>query len=251
MLFPGYFGTTLDVGDEALRFHVGATLDQVVRLLREQVQRGFCLSCDAPIPASARSARSGRWQLTDGFVARLPEVRRLLVADVQAAYEGDPAATSPEETIFCYPGILALANYRLAHELHRLGVPLLPRMITEHAHSITGIDIHPGAHDRRAVLHRPRHGRGDGRNLHHRRQGAYLSGGHAGSQELPAGSAGAAHEGHGAAPRSWRTTSIIYIGATMLGRITIGRGVGHRRQRVADRERATSQPRFAGAGPAI
>ncbi len=68
----------------------------------------------------------------------------MLATDVQAAYEGDPAATSPDETILCYPGVLAITSYRLAHELHVLGVPIIPRIITEHAHSITGIDIHPG-----------------------------------------------------------------------------------------------------------
>ena len=78
-------------------------------------------------------------------MAALPNVRRLLSLDVQAAYDGDPAARHTDETIFCYPGVLAVTNFRLAHELHELGVPLIPRIITEHAHSVTGIDIHPGA----------------------------------------------------------------------------------------------------------
>jgi len=72
-------------------------------------------------------------------------VQRKLALDVQASYEGDPAAASPDEVIFCYPGIVAITNYRLAHELHLLDVPIIPRMITEAAHSATGIDIHPGA----------------------------------------------------------------------------------------------------------
>jgi serine O-acetyltransferase len=83
--------------------------------------------------------------ITQSFINKLPSIQKMLVKDVQAAYEDDPAATSPDETIFCYPGILAITNYRIAHELYRLGIPLIPRIITEHAHSITGIDIHPGA----------------------------------------------------------------------------------------------------------
>lgn len=77
---------------------------------------------------------------------RLPVLRRLLASDVRAAYEGDPAATSLGETIFCYPSILAMTHYRIAHELSELEVPLLPRILTEMAHASTGIDIHPGAH---------------------------------------------------------------------------------------------------------
>ncbi len=79
------------------------------------------------------------------FLSRLPDLRHILSQDVQAAYEGDPAATSFDEIIFCYPGFEAISTYRIAHELHRLGIPLLPRIMTEHAHSVTGCDIHPGA----------------------------------------------------------------------------------------------------------
>ena len=83
--------------------------------------------------------------LCDRFVARLPEIKRLLLLDVQALYEGDPAAVSPEEVMICYPGFYAISIYRMAHELYVLGVPLLPRVMTEFAHEKTGIDIHPGA----------------------------------------------------------------------------------------------------------
>ncbi|MRR39211.1 serine acetyltransferase, partial [bacterium] len=82
---------------------------------------------------------------TRAFLERLPAIQKCLAKDVKAAYEGDPAASSADEVIFCYPAVMAITNFRLAHELHVLGVPLIPRMITEHAHSITGIDIHPGA----------------------------------------------------------------------------------------------------------
>ncbi len=84
-------------------------------------------------------------QICLDFFAQIPQVRALVQTDVQAAYDGDPAATSKDEVIFCYPGLFAITVYRLAHVLYRLGVPMLPRIMTEHAHGITGIDIHPGA----------------------------------------------------------------------------------------------------------
>jgi serine O-acetyltransferase len=144
VLFPGYFGISELTRDSAA-FHLGSTLDGVRRSLQEQVRRGLCFACERPgiVPAEDCDRRAA--EVTTCFLGRLPAVRRLLASDVQAAYEGDPAATCPDEAIFCYPGVLAITNYRLAHELYRLGVPLIPRIITEHAHSITGIDIHPGA----------------------------------------------------------------------------------------------------------
>jgi serine O-acetyltransferase len=143
VIFPGYFGVS-DLSAESMRFHVGSTLDWVLRTLQEQVKRGLCFVCeDHPhrCPECEGEARS----VSKSFLSRLPTVKRLLASDVQAAYEGDPAATSPDETIFCYPGVLGVMNYRLAHELHVLEVPIIPRMITELAHGATGIDIHPGA----------------------------------------------------------------------------------------------------------
>jgi serine O-acetyltransferase len=159
----------------------------------------------------------------NGFLARLPEVRRLLSTDVQAAYEGDPAATSPEETILCYPGILATTNYRLAHELYKLEVPLLPRLITEHAHSTTGIDIHPGAtigekffidHGTGVVI-----GEtctiGKGVRIY---QGVTL-----GAKSFPLDEHGNPIKGIARHPIV-EDDVVIYGGATILGRITIGHG---------------------------
>lgn len=142
-LFPGYFGDR-ELDDDSLRFHIGATLDRVRRELQEQIKRGLCFVCREPDPWRCAQCETHAATVAHAFLARLPEVRRLLGTDVQAAYNGDPAATSPSETILCYPGILAITNYRLAHELARLDVPLVPRMMTEYAHSVTGIDIHPG-----------------------------------------------------------------------------------------------------------
>jgi serine O-acetyltransferase len=143
VLFPGYFGNS-ELNTENIRFHVGATLDQVHHEMREQIRRGFCFQCGKfgiNCPECAQKAEKNAVE----FIRSLPEIQDMLAMDVQAAYEGDPAATSPDETIFCYPGVQAMTYYRLAHRLYELEVPVIPRIITEHAHSVTGIDIHPGA----------------------------------------------------------------------------------------------------------
>jgi serine O-acetyltransferase len=143
VLFPGYFGFS-EIREESLQFHVGAQLDQIRRTLQEQIKRGLCFACgEGPVCLPECDQKAG--DLTGAFLRQLPAVQRKLALDVQASYDGDPAAASPDEVIFCYPGIVAITNYRLAHELHLLGVPIIPRMITEAAHSATGIDIHPGA----------------------------------------------------------------------------------------------------------
>ncbi len=139
LLFPGYFGPS-ELTAETLRYHLGARMDRVLHGLTDQIQRGLMATDPACTECRDRSAA-----LAQAFLARLPEVRRLLATDIQAGFEGDPAATSPDEVLFSYPGFLAITSQRLAHELLLLGVPLLPRMITEHAHSLTGVDIHPGA----------------------------------------------------------------------------------------------------------
>ena len=124
---------------------MGSTLDRIQRSLQEQIRRGLCFACDnlREDPRADCDARAE--SITHSFLAELPNVRRILSTAVREAYEGDPAAPCPDEAICCYPGVLAITNFRLAHKLHRLGVPLIPRIIAEHAHSITGIDIHPGA----------------------------------------------------------------------------------------------------------
>ena len=101
---------------------------------------GVCSACE-PRPDSAPTPQ----QLTDEFLAAVADLRTALALDVQAAYDGDPAARDTDETIFCYPGIDAIFTYRVANKLHTMGVPLLPRIFTEYVHNETGIDIHPGA----------------------------------------------------------------------------------------------------------
>ena len=223
VLFPGYFGTQCEPTPEALEFHVGATLDRVMRVLAEQVRRAFCFTCAERSPDRCSDCERHAGEMTAGFLARLPDVRRLLATDVRAAYEGDPAATSPAETILCYPGVFALTCHRVAHELHALGVPLLPRMITEHAHSLTGIDIHPGArigerffidHGTGVVIGETSE-IGNGVRLY---QGVTL-----GARSFPLDGQGHPVKGIPRHPIV-EDDVIVYSGATILGRITVGAG---------------------------
>jgi serine O-acetyltransferase len=128
LLFPGFFG---DAGSN--------NMEQLYSLLNEQISRGLC--CFDPQGGTGKTAP----ELTLAFIDRLPEIKRLLATDIKAVYDCDPAATSYSEVLFCYPAIQAMMHYRIAHELLMMKIPLLPRIITELAHSATGIDIHPGA----------------------------------------------------------------------------------------------------------
>ena len=143
VLFPGYFGTN-DLHDESLHYFVGATLARALRSLEEQIKRGVAFTERHDLDACAHCAETA-WSVTRAFLGRIPDLRRLVASDVEAAYEGDPALKSRDEAIFAYPGMFAVTNQRIAHELHVLGVPLIPRIMTEYAHTLTGIDIHPGA----------------------------------------------------------------------------------------------------------
>jgi serine O-acetyltransferase len=222
VLFPGYFGIA-EMNAASMRFHIGATLDRCVRSLREQVRRGLCFAANDVDPARCERCDQRAWEITHHFVERLPEVRRLLGTDVQAAYEGDPAATSRDETLFCYPGVLAITSQRLAHELYKLDVPLLPRMITEHAHSATGIDIHPGA--RIAESFFIDHGTGVviGETSVIGRHVRIYQGVTLGAKSFPLDPDGRPIKGVDRHPIV-EDDVIIYSGATILGRVTIGRG---------------------------
>jgi serine O-acetyltransferase len=221
VLFPGFYGPA-ELTDENMRFHVGSTLDRVLRQLREQVSRVLCFVGDHDSPGCTECEERAN-RLTDAFLAQLPEVRRLLATDVRAAYEGDPAATSPEETIFCYPGILAITNYRVAHELYRLEVPLLPRMITEYAHGVSGIDIHPGATIGEQFF--IDHGTGVviGETCEIGKHVRIYQGVTLGAKSFPLDDDGKPIKGIARHPIV-EDDVIIYGGATILGRVTIGRG---------------------------
>ena len=142
-LFPGFYGATR-VEIESMRYHMSANLDSIYRILAEQIKRGGCFTC-ADFAAECGSCEAVSHDLAMQFMKTLPRIRELLATDVRAAFEGDPAAQTPGETIFCYPSIQVMTNQRIAHQLYTLGVPLIPRILSEMAHSSTGIDIHPGA----------------------------------------------------------------------------------------------------------
>jgi serine O-acetyltransferase len=148
LIFPGYFGRQ-GLTSENVPFRVGEIVMELSDQLYDQIR--FCLRYRVDRPEDADFAHrcedcdKAAAQITLEFFNRLPVVREMIADDVQAAFDSDPAATSTDETIFCYPGLLAITVQRLAHELYKMGVPLLPRIWTEIAHSRTGIDIHPGA----------------------------------------------------------------------------------------------------------
>lgn len=175
LVFPGFFGQR-ELSRQTLPGHIESSIGRLAVDLHRQIQAALhyarmlmeeAASSSSPEPGSRMlirlepgSAGGGAdgprimtaeecdcrsAEITHAFLSTLPEVRRRLSLDVQAALDGDPAAEHTDETIFCYPGVMAIMVHRLAHELYRLNVPLLPRIMSEHAHSITGIDIHPGA----------------------------------------------------------------------------------------------------------
>ena len=150
VLFPGFYGKST-LSSKTVPYHIGVSLDRLCHLLTQQVMAGLCFQRGTRDEGQG-TTNNGQCQLVERaqavvteFITRLPELRRILATDVEAAYNGDPAAESYGEIISCYPVIKAVTNYRIAHELLLLGVPLIPRIITEMAHSETGIDIHPGA----------------------------------------------------------------------------------------------------------
>jgi serine O-acetyltransferase len=197
------------------------TLASVHAILTEQLRRGTA-STAARRPSVFHAPRK-RSRPPTGLFEKLPEIRRLLVTDAEAAYDGDPAARSPGETIFCYPSIRALTNHRIAHELYKLDVPIIPRLISELAHGETGIDIHPGATiGERFFID---HGTGTvigetciiGNNVR-LYQGVTL-----GAKSFPKDDNGNPIKGIARHPIV-EDDVIVYAGATVLGRITIGRG---------------------------
>jgi serine O-acetyltransferase len=221
VIFPGYFGNS-DVKPETMSYYLGAAIDRVFLLLFEQIKRGFCFFCSVDETVCEDCDRRAR-NITARFLDKLSVLRYVLSTDVIAAYEGDPAAKSFGEAIFCYPSITALANYRIAHELYSLEVPLIPRIITEMAHSKTGIDIHPGAQigERFFIDHGTGVVIGEtciiGRNVR-LYQGVTL-----GAKSFPLDADGNPIKGIARHPIV-EDDVIIYSGATILGRVIIGKG---------------------------
>ncbi len=143
ILFPGYFNKE-KIDPSNLRYQMGRSADLLFERLSEQITRGLRHECLRYDQACIECSHVGYEQALT-FLEAIPTIRKLLAMDVRAAFEGDPAAKSYDEIVFSYPGVFAIMVYRCAHQLHKQHVPLLPRIMTEDAHSLTGIDIHPGA----------------------------------------------------------------------------------------------------------
>jgi len=141
IIFPGYFGEEI-VNPNTLEFYLGVQIERLFGLLKNQILNGLRFnSTDSETVDSVGLA----YETALNFINKIPELKRLLSTDIKATFDGDPAAHSYGEVIFCYPSIRAVFNHRIAHELLNLGIPVIPRVISELAHSETGIDIHPGA----------------------------------------------------------------------------------------------------------
>ncbi len=142
LMYPGY-GRRQNLHLGNITYHVGDLLDSLMERVARQIARA--LRHDPQCPSTTADVDSIARQKTQQFLGMFPAIRRLLQFDVQAAHDGDPAATGTPEVVFCYPGLYAVTVYRIAHALLGLQVPLIPRMMSEHAHSETGIDTHPAA----------------------------------------------------------------------------------------------------------
>lgn len=222
VLFPGYYGqSTLNA--TTVRYHIGMEVERLFSLLTAQVQAGLCFACQDEIHPGGADCHAKAEGIAATLISSLPRLRRTLATDVEAAYLGDPAAQNYGEVISCYPAIRALTCYRVAHELCLLGVPLIPRIITEMAHSETGIDIHPGAQigDYFTIDH------GTGVVIgatciigNHVKlyQGVTL-----GAKSFPLDEHGNPVKNNPRHP-ILEDDVIVYSGATILGRVTIGRG---------------------------
>lgn len=222
ILFPGYFGKS-QVNIQTIKYQIGVDVENLYHLLSDQILAALGYSSEGKSREYLHAQKSKARGMAATIIDKLPTLRHTLGTDVSAAYKGDPAAQSYGEIISCYPIIKALTNYRLAHELFVLGVPLIPRMLTEMAHSETGIDIHPGAvignyftidHGTGVVI-----GEtcviGNNVKLY---QGVTL-----GAKNFPLDNNNNPIKGIARHP-ILEDDVVVYANATVLGRITIGRG---------------------------
>ncbi|MCB2183396.1 MAG: serine acetyltransferase [Desulfobulbaceae bacterium] len=143
ILFPGYFRCQ-DIDKTSLKYKLGMDISIFYDLLAAEITYSIRHECMRHEQSCQHCEGQGK-EIAFQFIEKITELRSILATDVRAAYDGDPAATNYDEIIFCYPGIFAITVYRIAHRLYELAVPVLPRIMTEYAHGITGIDIHPGA----------------------------------------------------------------------------------------------------------
>ena len=220
-LFPNRLGLP-DITDEGIDYFVGHTLDTALRALQQQVRRELVFTAEQN-HAVTHNMDNVANHITRAFAEQLPSVRQLLDSDITAAYQGDPAAHSPDEALICYPGIIAMTHHRLAHNLYALGAPMIARMITELAHSATGIDIHPGAKIGDSFF--IDHGTGVviGETAVIGRHVRLYQAVTLGAKRFDKDEDGALVKGNARHPIV-EDDVVVYAGATILGRVTIGQG---------------------------
>ncbi len=143
LLFPGYFGRQ-ELTRTTVQYHVGNEMTRLYEMLSAQISRSIRHECRRMDSLCVRCVQRG-WEEAVIFLEKMPSLRRMLARDVKAHYDEDPASKSLDEIVFCYPGLYAIFVYRVAHELFLADIPLMPRIMTERAHSLTGLAIHPGA----------------------------------------------------------------------------------------------------------
>jgi len=223
-LFPNRLGMP-DLKEEGIDYFVGHTLDVALRELVAQVklELNFAADTQSQQQQSTSAITQTPTEIVRQFASQLPAIRTLLDTDIKAAYEGDPAARSIDEVLVCYPGIQAIIHYRLAHSLHGLGLPLIARMISEIAHSRTGIDIHPGAQIGESFF--IDHGTGVviGETTIIGKHVRIYQAVTLGAKRFPTDENGNIIKGNARHPIV-QDDVVIYAGATVLGRVTIGRG---------------------------
>jgi serine O-acetyltransferase len=219
-LFPNRLGRA-DLAGEGVDYFVAHTLDVTLRDLHDQIL--LELEYSAALEGNNADQRQSAVKITREFSALLPSVRKLIESDLRAAFDGDPAARSEDEVLVCYPGIAAIIHHRLAHNLFVLGVPLVARLIAEIAHSATGIDIHPGAQIRGSFF--IDHGTGVvvGETAVIGERVRLYQAVTLGAKRFPTDENGVLLKGNARHPIV-EDDVVIYAGATILGRITVGKG---------------------------
>lgn len=220
-LFPMRLGPP-DLRHESEDFFVARTLDSALHALLAQIRLELTYSARHQ-PRQGADVEAEALAATRSFAALLPEIRSLLDSDVLAAFHGDPAARSVDEVLLCYPGVLAMIHHRLAHPLYRLGLPLLARIVAELAHGQTGIDIHPGAQIGPSFF--IDHGTGVviGETAVIGQRVRLYQAVTLGAKRFPTDAAGNLQKGLPRHPVV-EDDVVIYAGATVLGRVTLGRG---------------------------
>lgn len=221
ILFPGYFGNTT-IRTNTTTHYIGVYIDELYKLLSGEVLAGMCFECDDESENKIAKHTDRAKKVSLEFIEFLPEIRRQLGTDVEATFLNDPAARNLGEVIFSYPGIRAILNYRVAHKLLQLDVPLIPRFISEMAHSETGVDIHPRAQigERFTIDHGTGVVIGSTAILGNNviiYQGVTL-----GAKSFPLDDDGNPIKGIPRHPIV-EDDVVIYAGATILGRVTIGK----------------------------